>query len=308
MTAKSVLKSLARPVTRRLYWRIDQRAAEQWRRTIGPSAEATAATVQELRQEMDRSVGAILGAVSTQNATSRLRAREDDARRRDIADLQVNLDGVVGRMGQLEQRLELVRREILLEARYDHRRPEPPAVETRLLRPANLSASGELRINLGAGHIPKEGYLNVDSRPLEGIDVVCDVRHLPFEKDSVAEIYSAHFLEHFPVEELRRSLLPYLVSLLADGGLFVAVVPDMRTMVERCATGEISWDDFLEVTYGGQEYEGDFHFSGFTPELLRHLLEEAGLSDFTVREAARQNGLCFEFEVEAVRRLSDAGT
>ncbi len=163
---------------------------------------------------------------------------------------------------------------------------------------------GALRINLGAGHIPKPDYLNVDARELPGVDITSDVRKLPFSPGELSEIFSAHLLEHFPAEELRRNLLPYWVSLLEDGGKFVCVVPDVATMVNERAAGRMPFDDFIEVMYGGQEYEGDFHFNGFSPESLEALLVEAGLSDVKVRESGRRNGACYEMEIEATRHIS----
>ena len=163
---------------------------------------------------------------------------------------------------------------------------------------------GNLRINVGAGHITRDDYLNVDSRELPGIDIVADVRQLPFQPEQLKELYSAHLLEHFPVEELRRVILPRWVSLLEDGGKLVSVVPDVETMVSERAAGRIPFDEFVEVMYGGQEYPGDFHFSGFSKETLTRLLEDAGLEDVKVIEEGRRNGACYEMEIEAVRRIS----
>jgi len=163
---------------------------------------------------------------------------------------------------------------------------------------------GNLRVNVGAGHITRDEYVNVDLRDLPGIDIVADIRDLPFQQEQLKEIYSAHLLEHFPVEELRRVILPRWVSLLEDGGKLVSVVPDVETMVAERAAGRIPFDEFVEVMYGGQEYPGDFHFSGFSKETLAGLLEDAGLEDVKVIEEGRPNGACYEMEIEAVRRIS----
>jgi hypothetical protein len=207
---------------------------------------------------------------------------------------------------ELAKRFEFVRKEILFELRYGKREVEvegsPASIEPRVLNSAKLAAMGEaIRVNLGAGHVSKPDYLNVDARELDGIDVVADVRNLPFEKGSLAEIYAAHLLEHFPVEELRTVVLPYWVGLLADGGELVAVVPDMETMISEYVAGRMTFDELREVTYGTQEYEGDFHFNGFTQDSLRAVLQSAGLRDVAVRAAARRNGMCYEMELVGVR-------
>jgi hypothetical protein len=53
--------------------------------------------------------------------------------------------------------------------------------------------------------------------------------------------------------------------------------------------------------YGGQEYEGDFHQTGFSPESLSALLDEAGFVGIDVVERGRPNGECLEFEIAARR-------
>ncbi|MFN8533352.1 MAG: hypothetical protein U0556_07375 [Dehalococcoidia bacterium] len=53
------------------------------------------------------------------------------------------------------------------------------------------------RLNVGAGSRAESGFINVDLRPRPGIDVVADVRRLPFCRRSIAEIQAIALLEHF---------------------------------------------------------------------------------------------------------------
>ena len=115
----------------------------------------------------------------------------------------------------------------------------------------------------------------------------------------MSEIYSAHLLEHFPEEELSRELLPYWYSLLRPGGRFAAVVPDTETMLTELAAGRMSFSDFREVTFGGQEYDGDFHFNMFSRASICRVLEKAGFVGAHVEAAGRRNGLCYEMGVVA---------
>jgi predicted SAM-dependent methyltransferase len=60
-----------------------------------------------------------------------------------------------------------------------------------------------VKLHLGAGGQILEGYINIDSRDLAGIDIVRDVlRGLPFSDETVDEIYSENFLEHLPPLEM----------------------------------------------------------------------------------------------------------
>lgn len=70
-----------------------------------------------------------------------------------------------------------------------------------------------LRLNLGSGNRPLAGFVNVDARELPTVDVVADVRALPFPDGSAAEIEASSLLEHFQdpyavLDEIHRVLAP----------------------------------------------------------------------------------------------------
>jgi hypothetical protein len=169
--------------------------------------------------------------------------------------------------------------------------------------PEKLAAAGSLglRINLGCGHLPLEDYVNVDRRDLPGVDIVAEAGNLPLAAGSVREIFSAHMLEHFSQEELRRRLLPYWYDLLAARGVFRAVVPDGEAMLTALAAATYPFEDFREVLFGAQDYDGDFHYNLFTPDSLCRLLQAAGYRNIKVLARGRRNGKCYEFEVAALR-------
>jgi SAM-dependent methyltransferase len=207
----------------------------------------------------------------------------------------------------LLERVEFVRREMLFELRYGaNGHPALPAqarvLEPRILATEKVKAArttGTLRLNVGCGHIVKSDYINVDMRELPGIDVVAEAGALPFEPGTVDEIFSAHLVEHFPQEEMRRRLLPYWYRLLRPGGLLRAVTPDGEAMLAGLTQGSCSFEDFRMVVFGGQDYEGDFHYNLFTPESLSRLVEEAGFGTVRVPVRGRRNDRCFEFELIA---------
>jgi hypothetical protein len=304
---RSEVKRVLRPMTRRFYTRVDARVDEK----VAPlSAEVNAQVATNVAARLAAiearltSLGAdveafstylptVINTIATQNATDRSRERR----------LHAVEYGLESALSAMQRRMEFIRKELFFEQRYSSDRPgSGPSPEPKVVNKAKLDAmAGNLRVNLGAGHVTLDGYINVDARALPDIDITAEADNLPFGPGEIDELYSAHMLEHFPVEELRRTLLPYWVSLLKPGGTMVAVVPDIETMVTERAAGRMPFDEFREVVYGGQEYEGDFHFNGFSPESLTELLEEAGLRDVVVRESGRRNGFCYEMELEAVR-------
>lgn len=271
---------------------------------------------------LDEHLPVVLNAIASTNGTARLLRRELDEQ---VERLGRELDSHVGRLDAhvrdelwpaiakiegltgladtvewLVGRVETVRAEALHE--LHHGPAQEPGGEPRIVNPDKLASyDGLLRINLGCGHLPMDDYVNIDLRELPGVDVVSHIGDLPFDERSVGEIYSAHTLEHFTEAELRESLLPYWLSLLSNGGSFRAVVPDIDAMMEDHRAGRIPFDQLRRVIYGGQDYDGDYHFTAFTPDSLKSLLEEAGFSDIEILERGRANGECLEFEIVAHR-------
>jgi hypothetical protein len=212
-----------------------------------------------------------------------------------------------GRMTRLASRADAIRREVLFEARYGGNQPgTSTAVDTHVVRPDRLPEDGPLQLNLGSGHIVLDDHVNVDARELEGVDVVADVRKLPFDPDSVDTVRSAHLLEHFPIEELRRSVLPHWYKLLRPGGVLRTIVPDGETMIAEFAAGRMLFEDLRLVTFGEQDYDGDFHFTMFSEGSLTELLGEAGFVEVETVATGRRNGACYEMELVARKPTSPA--
>ncbi len=176
--------------------------------------------------------------------------------------------------------------------------PEPAIADPQGYR-RKVQELGELRVNLGCGEKPLPGYLNVDMRPLPEVDIVADVRRLPFEPGSLSEIASAHLVEHFRQHHLEVVILPYWRSLLVPGGILRIVCPNWAVMIEQLNAGGLSFAEFKQVTFGLQDYSGDDHFAMYSPDTLSQLLTRAGFSHIEVLEERRQNGLSPEMELTA---------
>ena len=81
------------------------------------------------------------------------------------------------------------------------------------------------RLNIGCGSQHRDGFINIDGRPLIGVDIVRDVlRGLPFDDDSVDEIYSENFLEHLPQGECIW-MMNEMHRIMKPGGMAKHVVP-----------------------------------------------------------------------------------
>lgn len=177
--------------------------------------------------------------------------------------------------------------------------PEPQIVDPPRFQARLAEMGGAVRVNLGSGEKPLPEYLNVDYRSLPGIDIIADVRKLPFEPGTLAEIMSAHLVEHFREHQMRRRILPYWRSLLAPGGILRVICPNWAAMLQLLNSGQMSLADFRLLTFGAQDYEGDDHFAMYTPETLAALLTETGFHQIDVIAVDRMNGKCPEMELVA---------
>lgn len=133
-----------------------------------------------------------------------------------------------------------------------------------------------MRLNLGCGHEPLEGWTNVDAYA-EQADIIGDIRELQFE--DVEDVLMVHVLEHFSWRETRQ-VLARVHGWMRKGGQLIVEVPDMQTI-----TGEAMLNpDWIRYLYGSQEHEGEYHRTGFTAHSLSMHLHATG---FTIRRLER---------------------
>jgi hypothetical protein len=211
LSIKSSVKKMARPLMGRFYARTDNAIearvvplsagieARQGATDVRlDTAEAELLALRTDIEAFSRYLPTVINTIASQNATG----REHERRMAALTERIDRIQEATGRMdSDLTARLEFIRREMMFEQRYEREtRPAAESVEPSVVNQAKLDAMGDrIRLNVGAGHVAKEDYLNVDTRELPGIDIVADVRGLPFEPEELDEIYSAHVLEHFPV-------------------------------------------------------------------------------------------------------------
>lgn len=75
-----------------------------------------------------------------------------------------------------------------------------------------------MKLNIGCGRNAMEGYVNLDSADLPGVDVVADLLEpLPFEDDTFDEIYGSHVIEHISGPDSLK-LMEELWRITKNGG------------------------------------------------------------------------------------------
>lgn len=213
-----------------------------------------------------------------------------------------------GRLKNVEGYQERTRKEIFAELKNSNvssfSEKENKTVEPKIINEEKVSgmiAEGIVKVNLGSGSLVKADYINIDMRPLEGVDIVSDVRNVPLDDESVDELYLAHVIEHFSEIDMEKFILPYWHKLLKVNGKIRIVCPNWEAMLSGYSQGTISFEVLKEITFGSQEYEGNQHYNMFSPASLVEMMRKIGFSEITIISESRQNGLCLEMEIEGVR-------
>lgn len=129
---------------------------------------------------------------------------------------------------------------------------------------------------IGAGKRRVQGALHHDVQPYDGIDIVCDFWDLDrkVEKGSCDEIHATHFLEHIPMAETTAALV-FINLLLKKGGKLYIEVPNFAWHGEEIVKNPRN-RQIVEYAYGGQKDQWDYHYNGFTPEILEEDLMACG--------------------------------
>lgn len=125
-----------------------------------------------------------------------------------------------------------------------------------------------MKLNLGSGSCPIEGFINLDGKLGSCI--------YPLYRKNATEIRASHVLEHFGhVESVE--VLGQWISCLKSGGVLKIAVPDFDDLIRRYNLGEQL--NFEGIIMGGQTDELDYHKSIWTASKLRMIMEGYGLID-----------------------------
>jgi predicted SAM-dependent methyltransferase len=165
---------------------------------------------------------------------------------------------------------------------------------TRLLHPWSrrkagrlAEAGGPLRLHLGSGGHPLDGWVNVDVLGMEP-DLYWDLRlALPFPDGSASAVFLEHVCEHFALAD-DLQLLAECRRVLAPGGIVRVGVPDFGAYLESYA-GDGA---FIERLRPGRPTRllavaevalGHGHRSVWDDETLVAVLAESGFAEARCR-------------------------
>ena len=186
----------------------------------------------------------------------------------------------------------------------------------RLLK--NRLCPARMRLDIGCG-FDWTGDVNVDIRiihPTPKNFVVCDCSALPFKNQIFNRVYASHVLEHNSFRTI-INILGEWKRVLNRGGAFEIEVPNLMSLEvlsymflgSAYKTQKHGIPEFfgehgrgLGAIYGQQDYEQNFHKSGFTAKALRVLLNQIGMKDIMIEGHGENTFLPF-FKNKHVRWL-----
>lgn len=137
-----------------------------------------------------------------------------------------------------------------------------------------------MKLNIGGGFQKMEGYVNVDMFQSGVTDIVHDIeKTLPFDNETVDEIYSSHSLEHCAMNVVPIILKDWNRVLRQNGKIHI-IVPELEACMRNFlnAPEEERWGYRIEYIFGGQDHQvgQQLHKCGFTKARLQKLVENAG--------------------------------
>ena len=141
-----------------------------------------------------------------------------------------------------------------------------------------------LKLNLGSGGRPREGYVNVDLHSGKADKKADCGRPLPFPDGSVSEIRAVHVLEHLSVgrddvadrEQFYVDVLKDWHRVLTPGGLLVAVIPDVVLWAHLYLYGHAEYSQLASALYGHDNTPALAHGYGFSGWHVAVLMRRAG--------------------------------
>jgi len=156
----------------------------------------------------------------------------------------------------------------------------------------NFADVNHLRLYLGAGNDIVKGFVNIDVRPLQGIDIVRDFEFnpIPFPDNSVEFIMMQDSLEHLSWRNVAKVVRHVFTKLRVGGSIYIRspnVDVIYRNVIEkRDYHGGFKYR-FEAMSYflgGNQDYPENTHRAFFTIESMQELLSDVGFTKIECRD------------------------
>lgn len=147
-----------------------------------------------------------------------------------------------------------------------------------------------LPVNLGCGSNKIEGFINIDINPEFNPDYIIylGIENLPFENESVEELWCCHTIEHIPKIRHEKLILE-VQRVLKKSGHVTFSYPEFLKCVTNWKTNFQGKKDFWEATiFGRQTTKWDSHVCAMhTPDFIP-FVQNLGLKYMTHLEESKE--------------------
>ena len=157
-----------------------------------------------------------------------------------------------------------------------------------------------IKLNLGCGHFPFDGWVNIDLFTNEA-DIKADAKILPFKNNCVDIILASHLIEHFHFLE-SLTVLKEWYRVLKPNSKLIIECPDLKKVARAFIDNTIPMQSFYICIYGEPWIPGSAHYYGWYPEQLIWALKGTGFRKFEEKPATRYiNVAPWALRLEAIK-------
>ncbi len=140
-----------------------------------------------------------------------------------------------------------------------------------------------------------KGYKNVDIVEYPHVDYCIDVGvKLPFDDNSIDEIYAESVLEHighmlprFTADGRSMKNIKWVLAdwrrTLRTGGKLIIKCPNLNYIFKKYIEGRNTLKEIIIWIYGGTVQKHNYHLSGFDKVLMEECLKDAGFTQLEFR-------------------------
>lgn len=159
-----------------------------------------------------------------------------------------------------------------------------------------------MRLNIGCGPDIKEGYINIDSCPLNDNVVVMDIKNLDFPENSIDEIYAKDILEHLSITDVKK-LIKICSKICKTGSKIFIQTINIDAIIDAYKSGVWDIDILNYMLFAGKNWvdgisrNEDFHKSCYSLDFISKLLNDHGFEIIhitydTIDEDLKNNPYC----------------
>jgi predicted SAM-dependent methyltransferase len=137
-----------------------------------------------------------------------------------------------------------------------------------------------MQLHIG-GKIIKEGWKILNALSSQGVDFVGDVRDLSrFQDGCCSMVYASHVMEHVGQKDF-LNVIREIYRILSKSGEFYFSVPDLEILCRLFLRPDFDAAKrfhVMQMMFGGQANQYDFHYIGLTHEFMIEYFRKAGFS------------------------------